>query len=73
MKLKLIMMLILASLTLLFAAQNFAVVDVGLLFWSASMPSALLIFLTLIIGFTLGWSLHSYLSYRKSKDVYVYL
>jgi membrane protein CcdC involved in cytochrome C biogenesis len=32
------------------------------------MSRALLIFFVLIIGFFLGWFLHSYLTYRKSKD-----
>ena len=32
------------------------------------MSRALLIFFTLVIGFILGWSLHSYLSYRKAKN-----
>jgi uncharacterized membrane protein YwzB len=32
------------------------------------MSRALLIFFTLVIGFLLGWFLHSYLSYRKAKD-----
>jgi membrane protein CcdC involved in cytochrome C biogenesis len=27
-----------------------------------------LIFFTLIIGFVIGWFLHSYLSYRKVKN-----
>jgi len=30
-----------------------------------SLSSALLIFFTLMIGFILGWSLHSYFLYRK--------
>ena len=37
------------------------------------MSSALLIFFTLMIGFVLGWFLHSYLVYRKSKRELVYL
>jgi uncharacterized integral membrane protein len=68
MNLKLILVLILASLAVIFIIQNATVVDVRFLFWNVSMSRALLIFLLLIIGIALGWFLHSYLSYRKSKD-----
>jgi len=68
MNLKLILILILASLAVVFVAQNVAVVEIGFLFWTVTMSSALLIFFTLMTGFILGWSLHSYLAYRKSRD-----
>lgn len=73
MNLKLTLILILTSLAVVFIAQNFAVVEIGFLFWKVSMSSALLIFFTLIIGFLLGWFLHSYLLYRKSKGESVFL
>jgi len=68
MNFKLVMLLILASLAVIFITQNVAVVEVSFLFWSISMSRALLILFLLVIGFALGWFLHSYLSYRKSKD-----
>jgi len=68
MNFKLILIIILASLAVIFLTQNVAVVEVSFLFWSISMSRALLIFFTLVIGFILGWFLHSYLVYRKSKD-----
>jgi len=68
MNLKLILIIILASFTVIFLIQNVDVVEVSFLFWYISMSRALLIFFTLVIGFLLGWFLHSYLSYRKSKD-----
>ncbi len=68
MNLKLILVLILASLAVIFIIQNATVVDVRFLFWNVSMSRALLIFFLLIIGIALGWFLHSYLSYRKPKD-----
>lgn len=64
-KLILILTLTLASLAVVFVAQNSALVEIIFLFWSASISSALLIFFTLMIGFVLGWLLHSYLVYRK--------
>lgn len=68
MNLRLTLVLILSSLAVLFIAQNAAVVEIGFLYWRASMSSALLIFFTLLIGFILGWFLHSYLLYQKSKS-----
>jgi lipopolysaccharide assembly protein A len=68
MSIKLILILILASLAVIFITQNVAVVEVSFLFWSVSMSRALLIFFLLMIGFVLGWFLHGYLSYRKSKN-----
>jgi len=68
MNLKLILVLILVSLAAIFIIQNVTVVDVRFLFWNVSMSRALLIFFLLIIGVALGWFLHSYLSYRKTKD-----
>lgn len=67
MNLRLTLILILSSLAVIFIAQNVAVVEIGFLYWRASMSSALLIFFTLMIGFILGWFLHSYLLYQKSK------
>jgi uncharacterized integral membrane protein len=68
MNVKLILLIILASLAVIFLTQNVAAVEVTFLLWSISMSRALLIFFTLAIGFILGWFLHSYLSYRKAKN-----
>ena len=73
MNLKLTLILVISSLAVVFIAQNAAAVEIGFLFWKASMSGALLIFFTLISGFVLGWFLHSYLLYRKSKGTAVYL
>jgi uncharacterized integral membrane protein len=68
MSFKLILILIIAGLAVIFITQNVAAVDVTFLFWSISLSRALLIFFVLMIGFVLGWFLHSYLTYRRSKD-----
>jgi uncharacterized integral membrane protein len=68
MNFKLILILILSSLAVLFVAQNVAPVEIGFLYWRASMSSALLIFFTLMTGFVLGWFSHSYLLHRKSRN-----
>ncbi|MDO8412970.1 MAG: LapA family protein [Gallionellaceae bacterium] len=73
MNLKLALILILSSMAVIFIVQNVAVVEIGFLFWRAAMSSALLIFFTLMVGFILGWFLHSYLVYRKSKRELAYL
>lgn len=67
MNFKLALILILASLAVVFIAQNVAVVEIGFLFWKASMSSALLLFFTLMIGFLLGWFFHGYLLHRESR------
>ena len=58
---------ILALIVLIFLAQNFEVVTVNILFWEMSMSRAVLLFFSLLVGFIIGWFLHSYLSYRKDK------
>ena len=68
MNFKLIAIIIMVSIAAIFLVQNVAAVEVTFLFWSISLSRALLIFFTLVIGFILGWSLHSYLSYRKAKN-----
>lgn len=64
---KLALILFLSSMAVLFIAQNVAVVEIGFLFWRASMSSAVLIFFSLMIGFLLGWFLHGYLLHRKAR------
>lgn len=68
MNFKLILILVLSSLAVVFIAQNIAVVEIGFLYWRASMSSALLIFFTLMIGFLLGWFVHSYILHRRARD-----
>jgi len=68
MNFKIILIIILASITVIFLIQNVAAVEVSFLFWYISMSRALLIFFTLVIGFLFGWFLHSYFTYRKAKD-----
>ena len=67
MNFKITLVVILIFLTLIFVAQNIDIVTVSFLFWEISMSRAVLLFFSLIIGFIIGWFLHSYLSYRKDK------
>lgn len=68
MNFKLILMIILSSMALIFAVQNTAVAEILFLSWRVSLSTSLLIFATLVFGFVLGWFLHEYLSYRKSRE-----
>lgn len=72
MNFKLALILILSSLAVIFIAQNVTPVEIGFLFWRVSLSSALLIFFTLVTGFILGWFMHGYLLYRRSKNELIY-
>ncbi|HNZ64235.1 MAG TPA: LapA family protein [Smithella sp.] len=58
---------ILAFIVLIFLAQNMEVTTVRFLFWSISMSRAVLLFFSVLIGFMIGWFLHSYISYSNRK------
>ena len=68
MNIYLALVLVLVGFALLFIIQNVAAVDVNFLVWTISMSRSLLILFTLSIGFLLGWFLHSYYSYRRSRS-----
>jgi len=72
MNIKLALLLILSTLAVVFVVQNVAEVEIGFLFWSGSISSALLIFCCLMLGFLMGWFLNDYLNYRKYKGRPVY-
>jgi len=67
MHLKVILLVIVACLALVFTIQNVAAVTVSMFFWEFSLSLALLIFFILILGFLIGWFLHSFLAYRQDK------
>ena len=54
-----IIFVILIALVLVFVIQNMKVVEVNFLAWTVSMPRALMIFGTLIIGIVGGWLVRS--------------
>ncbi len=58
---------ILVFFALVFVAQNIDVVTMKFLFWELSMSRAVLLFFSLLVGFIIGWLLHSYMAYRKDK------
>lgn len=67
MRLKLASVLLLASLTLVFIAQNVAVVEIRFLVWGLSMSLSLLVFLLFALGAAAGWLLHSYALHKKQS------
>ncbi len=67
MSVKLVAAIVIVSLCVVFLIQNVASVDVVFLLWSITLSRALLIFFTLLIGFVLGWFLHSYVAYRQTR------
>jgi len=54
MKTKLILIVVLIVLILIFVVQNIEIVPIGFLFWNFSIQMALLLLITVCIGFLLG-------------------
>ncbi len=65
---KLAASLVLAGLVVLVTLQNVATVEITFLFWSTSMPRALLMFLLLGAGIVIGWLLCGFLRHRAGRD-----
>ena len=56
---KLLLALILVGLVVLFAVQNYEVVQLRLVFWSLEISRALLLFIVFATGVGLGWIVRS--------------
>lgn len=67
MNLKLYVAFFLVILAVIFVFQNFEVVEISFLFWTARMSRALLILLILVIGIVIGWSMCGYAGYRRRR------
>ena len=65
---KLVLLLILATVTIVFIVQNVSVIEIRFLFWSVSMSGALLVFLLIATGTIIGWMLSSFDSHRKKRS-----
>ena len=59
-KMKAFFALVLVALVVIFAIQNATTVDVSFLFWSLSIPRALLVVALLAAGFMLGITVSSF-------------
>ncbi len=62
-----ILVLILVGITGLFILQNLAVVEIQFLFWSFSLPRAILLLIILAIGFLTGWLVKSHFTHRENE------
>jgi uncharacterized integral membrane protein len=60
----LILGIILGILVFIFAWQNFEIINIDFLYWTFTIPSALLVILDFAIGLFLGWIFASF-KYRK--------
>jgi len=67
MNFKIILLMIVASLAVVFVIQNVSAVTVSIFFWEISLSLALLVFFVLAFGFVIGWFLHSFFAYQKTK------
>ncbi|MGH7884487.1 MAG: lipopolysaccharide assembly protein LapA domain-containing protein [Thermodesulfobacteriota bacterium] len=64
-KARLITGLVFIFLVVIFAVQNYEVVEVNFLFWSFSMSRAILIFILLAVGFACGFIMKSVSSLKQ--------
>jgi uncharacterized integral membrane protein len=64
-----IVFVILVALVLVFVIQNMKVVEVNFLAWTVSMPRALMIFGTLVIGIVGGWLVRSPSGRKEIKRI----
>jgi uncharacterized integral membrane protein len=53
-------------MAVVFVAQNAAVVEIGFLYWRASISSSLLIFFSIMMGFVVAWFLRGFLLPKRS-------
>ena len=56
---KIIAVICLLLLLVIFTAQNYEIVTINFLFWSFRTSRAILLFVTLLIGFISGWILNA--------------
>ena len=54
---KLISVFALIGMIVLFTVQNYEVVELQFLFWKLAMSRALMLFMVLVVGVTIGWLL----------------
>lgn len=64
---KLFLGLALIGLIVLFTLQNTAVIELRFLFWKISMSRSLMVFFLVALGFSAGWLLSNWSSYRQRE------
>jgi uncharacterized integral membrane protein len=68
MQLKKILIVVLAGITLLFIVQNLAFVETQFLFWSFSLPRAVLLLIGVATGILIGWLWHGHLIHKHEEE-----
>ena len=63
---KIALVLILLLLLIIFTVQNYEIVQISFLFWSFQTSRAIIIFIPLVVGFIIGWSV-SFI--KKHSDI----
>ena len=67
MKVKLVIGIILLSITILFVYQNTDRVPVDFIAWSVDVSLALLVLVVFVSGLAIGWLLNSYLRFSRNR------
>lgn len=67
MKVKLVIGIILLSITILFVYQNTDRVPVDFIVWSVDVSLALLVLVAFVSGLAIGWLLNSYLRFSRNR------
>ncbi len=65
---KKIIILVLVGITLLFIVQNLKLVETQILFWSFSLPHALLLLIGLAVGILVGWLWRGHLVHKHEEE-----
>lgn len=60
-KVKMGVTVVLLLLVVVFVIQNATIVELKFWLWTAEVPRSLLIFLTLVIGFVIGWFMNPFM------------
>ncbi|OGC95882.1 MAG: hypothetical protein A2W25_03280 [candidate division Zixibacteria bacterium RBG_16_53_22] len=65
---KAVILIILVVLAVVFMFQNKASMPVQILFWSIHIPRILLIFILILVGFTIGYVARDMKARKKSSE-----
>jgi uncharacterized integral membrane protein len=68
MQLKKILIGVLAGIVLLFIVQNLAFVETQFLFWSFSLPRAVLLLIGVVTGVLIGWLWHGHFIHKHEEE-----
>lgn len=67
MRFRLFLWLVLFAIVVLLVAQNAQVVELRFLVWRVALSQALLLFLVLVAGIGIGWTLNLFVGWRRAR------